>query len=118
MESPLNRHQWLIAAFILATSGIAAGKFVRPPQVPVDRLIRNTETFIKEHPEDPSGPYTLARVHYLAFALQAKQLAAFENEKVANLPDNFNRAPTPGDKVVPPRQPSGLKDEELLASDL
>ncbi len=35
--------------------------------VPFDRLIANTEAFIKGHPNDPQGYYTLARMHYFTF---------------------------------------------------
>jgi hypothetical protein len=35
--------------------------------VPYDRLIANTEAFIRDHPSDPQGYYTLARMHYFTF---------------------------------------------------
>ena len=35
--------------------------------VPYDRLIANTEAFIREHPNDPQGYYTLGRMHYFTF---------------------------------------------------
>ncbi len=35
--------------------------------VPFDRLIANTEAFIREHPSDPQGYYTLGRMHYFTF---------------------------------------------------
>jgi len=35
--------------------------------VPFDRLIANTEAFVKDHPNDPQGYYTLARIHYFTF---------------------------------------------------
>ncbi len=35
--------------------------------VPFDRLIANTEAFVKDHPNDPQGYYTLARIHYFIF---------------------------------------------------
>jgi hypothetical protein len=35
--------------------------------VPFDRLIANTQAFVKDHPNDPQGYYTLARIHYFAF---------------------------------------------------
>jgi hypothetical protein len=39
--------------------------------VPLDRVIPNMETFIKEHPNDPQGYYSLARLHYFVFVDQS-----------------------------------------------
>lgn len=44
--------------------------FPAPWYVPFDRLIANTEAFIKVHPNDPQGYYTVARMHYFAFVNQ------------------------------------------------
>ncbi len=41
--------------------------FASPTLAPIDRVIKNTESYLKEHPGDPNAHYTLARVHYLAF---------------------------------------------------
>ena len=53
----------------LAVQGFAI--FVGDPLIPVDRLITNTTAYIREHPDDAMGPYTLARIHYLALASRA-----------------------------------------------
>ncbi len=34
---------------------------------PVDRLIKNSQAYIEENPEDPHGYYILGRIHYFAF---------------------------------------------------
>jgi hypothetical protein len=57
---------------ILAVPGLAI--FMGDPRVPVDRLITNTTAYIKEQPKDPMGPYTLARIHYLALATRASSV--------------------------------------------
>lgn len=54
------------AALLVTTTGLAM--FGMMGEEPVDRLIKNTTAFITEHPDDAMGPYTLARIHYLAFA--------------------------------------------------
>jgi hypothetical protein len=61
--------RYCVVAALIAESwaGVAAGKFVVPTYLPVDRLIENTTAYIREHPQDAGGYYTLARVHYLAF---------------------------------------------------
>src|SRR5262245_44916684 len=66
----------LCALLTLATSGFAM--FMGLPEAPVDRLIKNTTAFVKEHPDDAMGPYTLARIHYLAFAKRTSQLGVIE----------------------------------------
>jgi hypothetical protein len=34
---------------------------------PVDRLVKNSEAYVMENPEDPHGYYILGRIHYFAF---------------------------------------------------
>jgi hypothetical protein len=36
--------------------------------VPVARLVKNVSQYIKKHPKDAEGYYTLARVHSIAFS--------------------------------------------------
>jgi hypothetical protein len=45
--------------------------FVSPTYAPVERLIANTTAFVRENPGNAQGYYTLARIHYLAFANKA-----------------------------------------------
>lgn len=56
---------------LLLWSGLAVGRWMVPVYVPVDRMIANAEAYIAEEPNDASGYYTLARIHYLAFANKA-----------------------------------------------
>ena len=71
-----------VAAILIAGSwaGIAAGRFARPSYLPVDRLIENTTAYIREHPQDASGYYTLGRIHYLAFVNQSFLAATLTDE--------------------------------------
>jgi hypothetical protein len=90
----------------------AAAMFMVPPEAPVDRLIQNVGAYVKEHPKDPMGYYTLARVHHLAFALKQEKLRATEEKgKLPNVPAMFNgipaREPNVSDKAL---------GEHLLAS--
>ncbi len=55
----------------------AHGKFAMPMPIPVDRLVAKAGRYVQEKPEDPEGYYTLARIHYAAFAYQATDLAAY-----------------------------------------
>lgn len=60
-----------IVVVLVILAGVAAGRWMQPVYVPVDRMIENATAYIAEEPNDPSGYYTLARIHYLAFANKA-----------------------------------------------
>jgi hypothetical protein len=64
--------------------------------VPFDRLIANTEAFIKDHPNDAQGYYTLARMHYFTFVNRLELIPTMD-------PDGF-----PPDNVAPDWQVSDL----------
>ena len=72
------------AASFLATS--AWGLWAQPNDAPVGRLLANLESYVKEHPQDARGHYTLARVHSLAFARQTDTLSAFVDPQGRTLP--------------------------------
>ncbi len=64
---------WSRAAAVLALAGICAAsahaKFARTWEaVPFDRLLTNVGAYVKAHPKDAQGTYTLGRLHSLAFA--------------------------------------------------
>jgi hypothetical protein len=85
-----RRVYWALASVLtLAVGGFA--RFVGPQMAPIDRLIANTTAFIKEQPTDPMGPYTLARIHYLALATRSAQLRAFEQRTPPSVDDQFRR---------------------------
>jgi hypothetical protein len=44
-------------------SSQALAKFAMPGEVPVERLIKNVGAYVKEHPKEAQGYYTLGRVH-------------------------------------------------------
>lgn len=64
------KHEKCVGAilFVLFLSIPAHAMFVKPNYVPADRLITNTKAFLEENPKSHEGYYTLARIHYLAFA--------------------------------------------------
>ena len=59
-------------------TGTAAGRFAWPDYIPAERLIENATAYIQEEPNDASGYYTLARIHYLAFVNKAFLVATFD----------------------------------------
>jgi hypothetical protein len=64
------------AVLILSCAGMAMFMVTAP--VPIDRLLQNTTAYIADHPRDAMGPYTLARIHYLALATGAAAFTAYE----------------------------------------
>jgi hypothetical protein len=52
---------------------------------PIDRLLSNADSYVKENPNDANGYYILGRIHYLAFANQ--QVVGSYKEDGTNLPD-------------------------------
>jgi hypothetical protein len=63
--------------------------------VPVERLIPNVERWIREHPNDANGYYTLGRIHYLAGDLQTRTVSyTLKTPKGSDLPLVFDELPT------------------------
>ena len=60
--------------------GSAAGRFRRPDYIPAERLIENATAYIAEEPNDPTGYYILARIHYLVFVNKASLVGTFNEE--------------------------------------
>lgn len=69
----------LVCFVILA--GRAAAMWATPSDAPVGRLITNVTKYVKEHPQDAQGHFTLARIHSLAFALKSDSIATWNEEK-------------------------------------
>ncbi|MBI3760220.1 MAG: hypothetical protein HY269_10785 [Deltaproteobacteria bacterium] len=57
------------------------GMWMQPAEVPLERLLRNTEAYIKKNPNEAQGYYVLGRLHSLAFARETKTIAAYEDGK-------------------------------------
>ena len=72
---------WLafLAAVLLAIPA-ANAMFMMPQTAPVDRLIKNVTAYTKEHPQDAEGFYTLGRLHYLAFHMNADRVGVYAEE--------------------------------------
>jgi hypothetical protein len=53
-------------------------KWVKPPEVPADRLLKNVGVYIEAHPKDANGYYILGRLHSLLFAIDTKTIVSEE----------------------------------------
>lgn len=56
---------------LLAISTPGWAMFAPGKQVPVDRLVKNISTYVKQNPQKADGYYALGRVHYLAVAMKS-----------------------------------------------
>ena len=73
------------AAFI--TPGFA--KFARPEMIPVDRLLENAKTRLAADPDSDEARYTLARIHYLAFARSSTTVPGFTHRETPEIAPNW-----------------------------
>ncbi|HUT28438.1 MAG TPA: hypothetical protein VMX13_01500 [Sedimentisphaerales bacterium] len=78
-----------LALIVLSFAGPASSMFALPMPAPIDRLIANTTAYIKEKPNDAHGYYTLARIHYLAFANKSALVGVFEQETPPRIPQDW-----------------------------
>ncbi len=64
------KHPLLMAGVaLLLAAEIGHARWIKVTEpVPVDRLAANVARYVKEHPADAEGYYTLGRIHSLAFA--------------------------------------------------
>ncbi|MHC4648190.1 MAG: hypothetical protein ACYTBJ_22240, partial [Planctomycetota bacterium] len=86
----MSTRRLLCVILIVLSFGSAAGaKFAMPMPAPIDRLIANTTAYIKEKPNDAHGYYTLARIHYLAFANKSGLVGVFEQETLPKIAEDW-----------------------------
>lgn len=88
--SPIGGKQMRLCLPVAALAVVLVGRTAQamyPPRtivgVPVERLVTNVSTYIKRHPDDVQGYYTLARVHSIAFArsfLQFPRTSSSQNQ--------------------------------------
>jgi tetratricopeptide (TPR) repeat protein len=78
---------FVVLGLLLGLRATAWAMFMLGAAAPVERLLKNTEAYVREHPDDPRGYYVLGRVHALAYCLKTDKLRQFgEPEGKAELP--------------------------------
>ncbi len=78
-----------VTLIVLLFSSPAGAEFAAPTPAPIDRLIANTKAYIREKPGDAHGFYMLARIHYLAFANKSGLVAAFGQETLPQIAEDW-----------------------------
>lgn len=73
----------LVVVCLAGVSGprSAQGEFAEPPSAPVERLIRNVQAHLADHPDDAQAYYVLARLHTLALATSRDTLRAYNPDQ-------------------------------------
>lgn len=61
---------------LLAGIGSAHAMFIQPEPVPIERLLKSAEAYLAANPKSAEAHYTLARIHYLAFARSSGEVPA------------------------------------------
>ncbi len=74
----------LISGVLIAIPAVA--KWSMGTEMPVERLIKNTNDYIKLHPKDATGYYTLGRIQSAAFAMHTDKLHSYNGDKPNSLP--------------------------------
>ena len=77
----LLRGSLLAGMLLTAFCWNASSMFVGPTPTPIDRVLKNAETFLAKHPDSTEARYTVARAHYLAFHLKSSEVPAFRNDE-------------------------------------
>lgn len=90
-------------AFLFASQLRMQGWVSYPEVFPMDQLIQNTNEFLKRNPDNAEATYTLARIHYIAFASDSPNLQAYlgDDQRLARIAPmtKFDSRPSAPDLV-------------------
>jgi hypothetical protein len=64
-----------------------------PHEVPVDRLLKNANRYIQEHPKEAQGYYVLGRLHSMAFATGTAKLQVVGSDVLKKQQEDPNALP-------------------------
>jgi hypothetical protein len=81
----------LLVGLLLSLGSHANAELIYPDRVPIGRILRNAETYLRHHPEDAMGWYVLGRIHYIAFVNEAPEAAVYSNRRSGE--DDKKRTP-------------------------
>lgn len=88
-------------------------EFAPPSPAPVERLIKNVEAHLADHPDDAQGFYVLARLHTLVLALNRSTIRVYDPAKGLPAVDLPYEPIAQGQK--PGGEPLALRQEQRLA---
>ncbi len=76
-------------------------KWMLPTQMPIKRLLTNIRDYIKKHPMDAHGYYTLGRINSAAFAQDTESIGVYTYRSLPELPTHTGLNPPPRDRAKP-----------------
>ncbi len=85
-HSPCLQVLVALALTLAVAAPAAAAKFRAPEEIPAERLLKNLNAYLKEHPKDPEALYLLGRVHGYVFAAARQTVPAYDAGSKSSLP--------------------------------
>jgi tetratricopeptide (TPR) repeat protein len=97
-----------------AVAALLCGMFMEPVDAPVARLLSNMANYVRKHPEEPDGYYTLGRIHYLAFATKRKSLPhwGWDGERPDGIANGYDQIQMQGRSVMPATARAEISDND------
>ncbi len=81
---------FVIPLFASLLCAAALATWIEPDEtVPLERLVKNYERYVGEHPDDVRGYYWLARAYSLGFALAQQEFGIWDNNRPEEGPTMF-----------------------------
>lgn len=102
----------MVALAVMLAAGMAQGHGMIPSDAPAERLIKNLEAKLKDHPEDAESQYRLGRVHLLVLERKSGFIPVWEHrEGEQDVPTEGSWAKRGG--FGEEKKPADLKEQEL-----
>lgn len=89
----------MVAGIVAAPSAWA--RWIGATQMPVSRLLKNVQAYVKAHPKDAQGYYTLGRVNSAAFAQDKETVGVMVREPLPYVSTQSGLTPPPRDRSKP-----------------
>lgn len=99
-----RRAGWIGAATALCgllTMPAAWARWIGPTQMPVARLLQNVQAYIKAHPKEEQGYYTLGRINSAAFAQDKETVGVMPREPLPLVSTQQGLIPAHRDRTKP-----------------
>lgn len=110
-----QRITFAVAALLLCP-GMVHAMFMQPHPIPLERVAKNTQAYIEQHPEEAEGYYTLGRIYYLGFINRALFVPGFDEgseEQSARIAPDWMIGNYQGQMIRAEAERRALKELEL-----
>ena len=76
-------------------------RWMHGTSMPISRLLKNMGDYVKMHPKDPLGYYTLGRINSAGFAQDTENVIFYTHGELPAFPDHAGLAPPSRDRTKP-----------------